>query len=117
MFRKLDLFPSSGVGGKHLRTETDSVFETSCSVIPRIPDDGKSPKPSNSECDTPSSEPFRIYFYKIYEKLVLCRKMKDRIMIYTFYLKPETESETWKGKHHFDGLDMRFLGNIEKNLI
>jgi hypothetical protein len=27
----------------------------------RKQDDGETPKPSNSECDTPSSEPFRTY--------------------------------------------------------
>jgi hypothetical protein len=49
----------------YLRTETDPVSETSCFLVPRIPDDGKSPNPSNSECDTPSSKPFRIYVRKI----------------------------------------------------
>jgi hypothetical protein len=75
-FRKLDLFPSSGVGGKtptqlgpldrdslnHWTTPViftqlirclpspipedgkRSVSETSCFLVPRIPDDGKSPK-------------------------------------------------------------------------
>jgi hypothetical protein len=28
----------------HLKTETDPVSETSSSLLPRIPDDGKSPK-------------------------------------------------------------------------
>jgi hypothetical protein len=28
----------------HLRKETDPVSETSCFLVPRIPDDGKSPK-------------------------------------------------------------------------
>jgi hypothetical protein len=74
MFRKLDLFPSSGVGGKtptqlgsldrvqwlrlalsmgpnwvgilppHLRTETDPASETSCFLFLRRPDDGETPK-------------------------------------------------------------------------
>jgi hypothetical protein len=59
MFRKLDLFPSSGEGGKAttqlgpletanlnqwLRTETDPVPKTSSFLFSRIPDDGKSPK-------------------------------------------------------------------------
>jgi hypothetical protein len=52
-----------GVLPPHLRTKTDPVPETSCFLVSRIPDDGKVQKPSNSECDTPSSEPFRIYFY------------------------------------------------------
>jgi hypothetical protein len=29
----------------------------------KISDDGKSPKTNNSECDTQSSEPFRIYYF------------------------------------------------------
>jgi hypothetical protein len=65
-FRKMDLFPSSGDGGKtrtqlgpleranlnqlsrglppHLRTEADPVSGMSCFLFSRIPDDGKSPK-------------------------------------------------------------------------
>jgi hypothetical protein len=42
-------------------TKTDPASETSRFLVSRIPDDGKSPKPSNSVCYTPSSEPFRIY--------------------------------------------------------
>jgi hypothetical protein len=49
-------FPSSGILGNRrhdvsetLKTETDPVSETSCLLLPRIPDDGKKvPKPSNS---------------------------------------------------------------------
>jgi hypothetical protein len=51
----------NGVGlSVHLRTETDIVSEKLRSRVFRIPDDEESPKPSNSECYTPSSEPFRI---------------------------------------------------------
>jgi hypothetical protein len=32
-------------GGRHLRTETDPVSETSCFLVPRIPDDVKSKNP------------------------------------------------------------------------
>jgi hypothetical protein len=39
----LDVYPP------RLRTETDPVSETLCSLVSRIPDDGQSPKPSNSE--------------------------------------------------------------------
>jgi hypothetical protein len=35
------LCPSSGI---HLRTETDPVSETLCSLVFRIPDDGQNPK-------------------------------------------------------------------------
>jgi hypothetical protein len=42
--------------------ETDQLSETSYFLVSRIPDDGKSPKPSNSECYTPLSEHFRIYY-------------------------------------------------------
>jgi hypothetical protein len=42
-------------------TETDPVSETSCFLVPRIPNDGKSKKFSNSECDTQSSI-FMIHF-------------------------------------------------------
>jgi hypothetical protein len=35
----------------HLRTETDPDSETSCFLVPRIPDMGKVQKPSNSELD------------------------------------------------------------------
>jgi hypothetical protein len=45
---------------KHDVSETRSVSETSCFLFSRIPDDGKSKKPSNFVCYTPSSEPFRI---------------------------------------------------------
>jgi hypothetical protein len=39
-------FPSSGIVGtrKHDVSERDLVSETSCFLVPRIPDDGKSPK-------------------------------------------------------------------------
>jgi hypothetical protein len=33
-----------GVFLPHLKTETDPISETSCPLLPRIPDDGKSPK-------------------------------------------------------------------------
>jgi hypothetical protein len=39
----------------HLRTETDPVSEMLSSLVPRIPDDGQSKKPSNSKCYTPVS--------------------------------------------------------------
>jgi hypothetical protein len=42
----------------HLRKETDPVSETLCSLEYRTVD--KVQKPSNPECHTPSSEPFRI---------------------------------------------------------
>jgi hypothetical protein len=84
MFRKLDLSPSSSeeVGGSysvesvaninhrvgvptpHLRTETDPVSETLCSVECRIMN--KVQEPSNHECYTPSSEHFRIANKKLY---------------------------------------------------
>jgi hypothetical protein len=41
-FRKLHLFPSSGVGEDV--SETDPFSETPCFLVPRILDDGKSPK-------------------------------------------------------------------------
>jgi hypothetical protein len=45
------LFPSSRILGtrKHDVSETDPVSETSCFLVPRIPDDGKIQKPSNYE--------------------------------------------------------------------
>jgi hypothetical protein len=45
------LFPSSGILGnrKHDVSETHPVSETSRFLFPRILDDGKSPKSSNSE--------------------------------------------------------------------
>jgi hypothetical protein len=41
----------SGGGMDHwiLRTKTDAVSEKLCSLVSRIPDDGQSLKPSNSE--------------------------------------------------------------------
>jgi hypothetical protein len=45
-FRKLDLFPSS-VGNREktpLDGLVEAVSETSCFLVPRIPDDEKSPK-------------------------------------------------------------------------
>jgi hypothetical protein len=50
-----------GVFPLHLRLETDPVSEMFCFLVSRIPDDGQVLKPTNSECYTPSSEPFRIY--------------------------------------------------------
>jgi hypothetical protein len=46
--------PSSGIQSRclpsHLKTETDTVSETSCSLVSRISEDGqKVQKPSNSE--------------------------------------------------------------------
>jgi hypothetical protein len=56
----------------HLRMETDPVSETSCSLVFRIADDGKSPKKSsNSECYKPSSEHFRMYLGGIILKCIL----------------------------------------------
>jgi hypothetical protein len=43
----------------HLRTKTDPVSETSCSLECQTME--KVRKPTNSVCYTPSSEPFRIY--------------------------------------------------------
>jgi hypothetical protein len=45
------LFPSSGILGtrKHDVLETGSVSETSCFLFPRIPDDVKFQKLSNSQ--------------------------------------------------------------------
>jgi hypothetical protein len=68
-FRNLDLFPSSGEGGGEdtysvgspPSPEDGSRSSFRNVVFSRIPDDGKVPKPSNSVCYTPSSEPFRIY--------------------------------------------------------
>jgi hypothetical protein len=37
-------------GGQCLPFPDDPISETSCFLFSRIPDDGKSPKPSNSEC-------------------------------------------------------------------
>jgi hypothetical protein len=67
------MLPSSGMcvgvggggGGKTPEDRNRSSFETSCFLSPRIPDDEKVQKPSNSDCDTPSSEPFRIYLYPL----------------------------------------------------
>jgi hypothetical protein len=58
-----ELFPLSGIleTRKNDVLEFEYVSETSCFLFPTIPDDGKSPKNSNSECYTPSSEPYRIY--------------------------------------------------------
>jgi hypothetical protein len=62
MFQKLDLFPSLDIGcpvievksssgpqqskclPPHLRTNTDPVSEMLCSLVSRIPDDGRTPK-------------------------------------------------------------------------
>jgi hypothetical protein len=44
----------------HLMTETDLVSETACLLEYRTM--GKVQKPSDPECYTPSSEPFRIYY-------------------------------------------------------
>jgi hypothetical protein len=46
----------------HLRTERDPVSEMLCSLEYRAMDEVQ--KPSNPECYTPSSEPFRIYFFE-----------------------------------------------------
>jgi hypothetical protein len=47
---------------EHNVSETVTVFETLFFLVFfRIPDDGQSPKPTNPECHTPSSELFRIY--------------------------------------------------------
>jgi hypothetical protein len=42
----LDFFPLSGIleTRKHDVSETGSISETSCFLVSRIPDDGKSPK-------------------------------------------------------------------------
>jgi hypothetical protein len=45
------LCPSSGILGtiKHDVSERDPVSETSCFIVPVIPDDGKVQNPSNSD--------------------------------------------------------------------
>jgi hypothetical protein len=64
MFRKLDLFPSSGDAEK-TPTQLGSLERANLNhrfLFSRIPDDGKSKKKNNdSVCYTPSLEPFRIY--------------------------------------------------------
>jgi hypothetical protein len=60
----------------HLRTETDPVSETSCFLVSEILDDGKVQKPSNSECYTPSSEPYRTNekkFWKLFKALTFLK--------------------------------------------
>jgi hypothetical protein len=52
----------------HLRKETDAVSETSCFLFSRTPGMNKVQKPSNSECYTPLSEPFRIYHVDCYQR-------------------------------------------------
>jgi hypothetical protein len=66
------LLPSSGILGtrKHDVSETDPASETSCFLVPTIPGDGKVQKHSNSECDTPSSEPFGLYMIVAYFKAI-----------------------------------------------
>jgi hypothetical protein len=49
----------------------DPVSETSCFVVSGIPGDGYVHKLINSECYTPSSEPFRFYMH-----LFCCAKDK-----------------------------------------
>jgi hypothetical protein len=44
--------------------ETDPVSEMLCSLVFRLQGDGQVQKPRNSECYTPSSEPFRIYILR-----------------------------------------------------
>jgi hypothetical protein len=87
MFWKLNLFPSSGEGvgdtllGSLQRSKLNHWSRAGVShplakvwkeiqclkhcvyLGFRILDDGQSPKPSNSECYTPSSEPFTIYSF------------------------------------------------------
>jgi hypothetical protein len=75
----MDIFQSSGEGASdaytvvpvievrclpppHLRTETDPVSETLCFSEYRTMDIVQ--KPGNSECYTPSSEPFSILYRK-----------------------------------------------------
>jgi hypothetical protein len=43
------LWTQPSVFPTHVLTETDPVSETSCSLVPTIPDDGKVKKTSNSE--------------------------------------------------------------------
>jgi hypothetical protein len=51
--------------GRHLRMETDQVSEMYF-LVPRYWMMEKVNKPSNSECDIPLSEPFRIYFFGLF---------------------------------------------------
>jgi hypothetical protein len=51
----------------HLRTETDPVSETKCLYSREYRTMGKVLKPSNSVCYTPSSEPFRIYSFRVHK--------------------------------------------------
>jgi hypothetical protein len=53
-FRKLNLFPFSDVAGK-TPTQLDPLDRADLNHRTKVQ------KPSNSDCDTPSSEPFRIY--------------------------------------------------------
>jgi hypothetical protein len=50
--KKVDVFP-------HLKKETDPVYETVCFLVIKIRTMDKAQKPSDSECYTSSSEPFR----------------------------------------------------------
>jgi hypothetical protein len=70
--------------------EADSVSETLCSLVFRIPDDGQIPQnPSNSKRDTARSERFRNYFDKLVPNYSLN-------FVKTFYYIKLNNSEVYK---------------------
>jgi hypothetical protein len=81
-----------GISPPHLRTETDPVSETLCSLVFRIPDDRQSLKePSNSECYTLSSEPFESTYHFLltnYSSLTLRLLEGRRLLWFTTNTSP-----------------------------
>jgi hypothetical protein len=63
----------------HLRTETDTVSETLCFLLFRIPDDGQSPEPQWF-CNTPPLNPFRFSVGALGRKV--SGSIPDRVMTF-----------------------------------
>jgi hypothetical protein len=55
-----------------LKTETDPVSETLCFLVVEIRTMDKVQKLISNECYTPSSEPFRMYFFWFHCYLLFC---------------------------------------------
>jgi hypothetical protein len=83
MFQKLNLFPSSGEGWEtptllgplELTSITGQSLLLKCCALSCLLEYQmmeKVQKPSNPECYTPLSEPFRIYVFKTFNKYFIC---------------------------------------------
>jgi hypothetical protein len=77
-----------GVFLSRLKTEIDAVSETSCPILPRIPDDGKSPKPQLF------CESFSKYDYRFFVNVDFCPLFLFIVVVFLWFVDVGIRLET-----------------------